>query len=120
MQVQEKAQVRQREQQTFTKWLRNGQVGGSKAIAKELNRSITYVEARLAHFNTTRGIRKWVGPQQPSALRDTSRSQMGAAGEVSAAPAGDSGRLVAGMETMAASRRSSAPSKLASSVKAAA
>jgi hypothetical protein len=52
---------RESEKGSLSKWLRNGQVGGTAALAKELNRSVSYVEGRLRGFETTRGINRWTG-----------------------------------------------------------
>ena len=73
-QVKEMTKRRESEKAALSKWLRNGQIGGTKAIAKELNKSVAYVEGRLRNFETTRGVHRWTGPVGPTKLNATASS----------------------------------------------
>lgn len=54
-----------KEREVFTAWLRNEQAGGLTAVQKQLNKSGSYVEKRLRHFETTNQVHRWVAPAPP-------------------------------------------------------
>jgi|AntAceMinimDraft_5_1070358.scaffolds.fasta_scaffold02391_3 hypothetical protein len=81
------AKRRESEKGAMSKWLRNGQVGGSAALAKEMNRDVPYVEGRLRGFETTRGVNRWVGSAGPTRLT-ASGDGSGTAFDISRASSG--------------------------------
>lgn len=58
------------EREALSEWLRGGNEGGVIALAKRLNKSRSYVEQKLRHFETTnKGHRYYVPPSPASTIR---------------------------------------------------
>mmetsp|Transcript_34792 Transcript_34792/g.48239 ORF Transcript_34792/g.48239 Transcript_34792/m.48239 type:complete len:130 (+) Transcript_34792:43-432(+) len=55
----EVARNTEHEREAITRWLRGGQDGGVEGVAKELNRSLTGVRAKLKGFETSNGKHHW-------------------------------------------------------------
>lgn len=57
----EQAAIEVHEKEAITRWIRKGQDGGVEAIAKDLNRSLTYCRDKLRGFETTNRKNRWNG-----------------------------------------------------------
>lgn len=59
------------EREALSDWLRNDNAGGVVALAKRLNKSRTYVENKLRHFETTNKVHHYYVPPSPASTIPT-------------------------------------------------